>query len=786
MKVPLHHVHPDDWGEARVGDLVDLACLRGKPIRMIVMCAIKVLGTTQLSLGLMADLGLVQRGEPMRRIRDEPRFWIVLDPASTKRSLYDAFVEQMPPPVTHGDFDRYLHARDLCEIPADELPPARCVPGMIAKMMELGTSHADEIGAFTPCTPRNHRALKEIINKGAALPLQVLKGKFRPSSEMVLAAVPALKGAPGTMFDQLLGGDDSSSPSGKVLSVCWGLGPLRAASLLWVHLAASSRRSSVIVRANVRYLALFDQALTLTGGSPDDPAAVARALECIAFGQEFGFMKPPVRGWAVLMIQVMLRQLTLYGLRHDPDGRRGLRALAPAEHPQRMEFTERVRAVCDELKMMGREARKRQTDRAANDYARMLDVAALRTEQIMVTQTHAKAAAAELKVLISSAGDQLAPSERCVEFGVPTTILSTKGKLQPGSQLCWWRAWRERDFWLSLAEGKQLRRHEDGTFYLRCKSIREDPGILTGIVYEWCGCVPESGKQAIEPWFVTFSNIGVLQPPASLTLEQRKARHRQIVQWNMPTVNSTNAGLVTFDRERNTLWRHASRNGRFVVPLNQLAFGLRFAQLGLNIVDECMSRISELMQLRQDRDAWQTSGETESQEISFLAYPKSNLVNPQLKAAAFQIEQVTFVEATGLASEIAKDDGFADGILPEILAAKPVLEKYPEPQAWIFQKGGSAVTQATMNYCLALLLANVVAITFHGLRHASANAARQAGIPEEGVQALLKHRSLQQSRWYMRDTARQRVKVQVAKVGRARARIARKRSALNPAQIGTS
>ncbi|HEY0027396.1 MAG TPA: tyrosine-type recombinase/integrase [Allosphingosinicella sp.] len=793
MRVPLSYVHADDRVSAVTGSEVELDLLKGRTVRMVVKATCAQLGTAKGTLRKMIALKLVSRGASLRTIGRVRRWWIEIDPAITKRDLYDTFVKNMPVPKRHIDFDRYLRVREACSIPAWELPPPVVVKGMVPLLLQIGSTAAPEIAAFTPRHPKIEAELVRLANAGAtrAILSRELPSGARPTDAMILEIAPALRGAPGTVFDKMYGGEDLARPKDNALCIAWALGPVRPAALLWTHLAAASRRTPPELRAGVRRLAMLDKELATHGARADDPVAIGKALHAIAFGGAWAHLKPAARASAARMLMLMIRHLRVYAARNDPEGSRGLAAMVPAQHPDRLAFAARVEATFNELGKIGRELRKARSDRAADRYAAIIDIAALRTEQVIQTQAAATAAARTLLQRPSSRADKLmadgthAPAalanvddgEDFVEFGVLTTVMTPKGRLLPGSQTCWWRAWRERDLWRDLARRqKKMTRNGSPSLFLRMKEIEADPDAYSGIVYEWRRCVPEEGAAAIEPWFVSISNLGVLNPPASLTAKQRRRRHSLIVNWNIPTIDDSIAGLLNFDLERNTLWRAASARNRFIVPVEQFAFAMRFAQLGLNAVDESLCRISEFLQMRQDKSMWPTSGETGSNEISFLAVPKKSRFKSAITAVPFQVEQVTFMEATELAKAIARRDGHEDGLLPEVPATETLAGKYSEREAWIFQAGGRAIDHGSMTRFLRFLLANVVDVTYHELRHAASNAARQAGVPEEAIQRLMNHRTIQQTKWYIRNSQKQRLQKQVARARNMKARSATRRS----------
>jgi hypothetical protein len=793
MRVPLAHVHPDDSAGAVLGQEVELDRLKGRTVRMVATAACKQLGVAEGTLRKMIALKLVRRGAPLRSYGGIPRWWIEIDPATTTRTIYDTFAAGMVA-KTHYDFDRYLRVRDACSIPAVELPPPAVVEGMVPLLLQIGSTEATEIAAFTPRHPDNAAELRKLANAGAARAMSSSEIPLgaRPTEAMILEFAPALSKAPGTVFDTLYGGEDLARPKDNALRIAWALGPSRPAALLWIHLAAGSRRAPPQIRAGARWIAMLDKELTRRGARADDPAAIGRSLESIAFGEEWAHLKPAARATAARMLQLMIRQLRVYALRNDPTGTRGIAAMVPAMHPQRLAFAARVEKVFAELGKIGREERKARSDRAADRYAQIVDIAALRTEVAARTQTAAHAAAKRLTDKLAARA--LLPDARPIndgtldeddgedftEFGVLTTVMTPKGKLLPGSQTCWWRAWRERDLWRDLARRqKKVTKKDDNGIFMRLKEIEADPQAYPDIVYEWRRCVPENGEIAIEPWFVSISNMGVLNPPASLTPKQRRRRHSTIVNWNIPAIGNSVRGLLNFSREQSTLWRWASVRNRFVVPVDQFAYAMRFAQLGLNTVDESLCRISEFLQMRQDRDMWPTSGETGSEEVSFMSIPKMSRYDSAMSPVPFQVEQVTFIEATELAKQMARRDGHPGGILPEIAAAATLTGKYPQPEAWIFQSDGRAIDIGSMNRFLRFLLANVVDVTYHELRHASANAARQAGVPEEAIQRMMNHRSIQQTRWYIRRSRKQRLKGEIGRARKMKSKSATKR-ALSP------
>jgi integrase len=70
----------------------------------------------------------------------------------------------------------------------------------------------------------------------------------------------------------------------------------------------------------------------------------------------------------------------------------------------------------------------------------------------------------------------------------------------------------------------------------------------------------------------------------------------------------------------------------------------------------------------------------------------------------------------------------------------------------------------------------VVDVNFHEMRHAAANAARQAGMPENALQRLMNHRNVQQTQWYFRRSQKQRLKQEVGRARRMKGRSAKKRA----------
>jgi hypothetical protein len=374
---------------------------------------------------------------------------------------------------------------------------------------------------------------------------------------------------------------------------------------------------------------------------------------------------------------------------------------------------------------------------------------------------------------IDGTADDSATTEAFEGFTVETTVITPDGKLLPGSQACHWRAWRERDMWLDLATRKKwLGSIADEQILIHLREIAADPNAYPDIVFEWRGCTPLHGDQAIAPWFVTICNMGVLVSPGSMTVRQRRRRHQFMVTWKLPAYNGSARGLLNFGRAQGVLWRWADERNRHVVPLNQFALAMRFAHVAFATADETMCRLGELLQQRQDADAWPIDRSTGAAEPTFLAIPKTSFFEEKPTEVRFAVSQELFVEVTTLARDVAHLNGHEDGVLPLIAPSLELQDRRTDEAAWIFQQNDLALNGAEMNRFLAFLFGNVIDINFHDIRHASANAARMAGVPEEAVQALLNHRRSKTSLYYMRRTRRQRMDAHVDSVRRRRTRAA--------------
>lgn len=595
--------------------------------------------------------------------------------------------------------------------------------------------------------------------------------------------------------------------------MAWGMGPLRQAALLWAYVAAATYRRRDAVQVGVRKLRQIDEVLErlYPGQATVSGSEVAAALDDMAFSSGVRLSRH-TRYTTCRDTMIILRQVQLYARMNDPDGLRGIAAMVPSAHPYRLDFVGRLNAHYADLPAIGRQNRKLTSDKAAARYEELCDIAACRLDQVVVTQVEGAAAvkrlldrrsvghsaraarrilatktgptadkarkllkvetreaAAQARELLAQAaadavggddstGDGVAPEEPFEGFSAETTVMTPTGELLPGSQICHWRAWRERDLWIDLAERRKwLSSTEDEQLIVHLREIAADPDAHPEIVFEWRGCTPMKERgAAITPWFVTISNMGTLVAPGSMTVRQRRRRHQQMVTWKLPAYNGSATGLLNFDAKRGVLWRWANERERHVVPLDQFALAMRFVHLGFAMADETMCRLGELLQIRQDADALPIDRSTGKAEPTFLAIPKTSAIEPDLREVKFAISQELFKDATDIAQYVARLNGHMDGFLPEIAPARELCDRRTEPEAWIFQHNGRAIHGTEMNRFLAFLFANVIDINFHDIRHASANAAREAGMPEESVQALLNHRKRSTSQYYMGRIANQR------------------------------
>lgn len=826
MLTAASRIHADDRVGAEANGMVDLALLAGRTIRMSQEAACELFGTTRPTMRKMIELGLVRKGGLVGDGAVATTRWILLDPADTRRSLYERWTGQLGTPRTHRDFDEYMRVRDVCLIPGREMPQANIVDGMLPRLLQIGAHHTAEFGAFTPTHPESHPELRALIWKDGVqrVPRDRWRDDIRPTDEMVLEAAPGLRHAPGTIFEGLLGGEDLGRPKDQALRSAWRMGPLRQAALLWAHVAAASYRRAGAVRTGLRKLRTLDEILEryVPEGTVTEGGQIAAALDHLAFSPDVRLSRH-ARFTACRDAMVIMRQVQLYARMNDPDGSRGIAAMAPPTHPDRLGFTARLQERYKDLPAIGRANRKRSSDRAAAQYERLCEIADLRLEQVVATQeaaaasakrllatdpgdpsstakwllaTKAGAAAGAARRLLAKGTHEAAEEARHVlskavqaagvdaisgrtvplpfaDFPVEITIMTPKGELLPGSQACHWRAWRERDLWLDLAaRRKWLTSIEDEQLIIHLREIAADPNAYPDVVFESRGCTPLHGDQAIEPWFVTISNMGVMTAPGSMTVRQRRRRHQHMITWSLPAYNGSAEGLLNYDKSHGMLWRWANDRNRNVVPLAQFALAMRFVHLGFSIADETMCRLGELLQIRQDADALPIDRSTGKAEPTFLAIPKTSAIEPELTEVRFPISQELLVHATKLADDVARLNGHADGVLPEIAPARELSDRRQEVAAWIFQHNGRALHGAEMNRFLAFLFANVIDITFHDIRHASANASREAGTPEESVQALLNHRKRSTAQYYMRGGRRQRRVAHVAGVRRRKERAA--------------
>ncbi|WCT72624.1 tyrosine-type recombinase/integrase [Sphingomonas naphthae] len=756
---------------------------------------------TQLGCALntifkIAYLGAIKVTVIDSGLKREYRFH--LQPGADRAYIYESWLARVrcwnhQTAVIHKDL------RAACAIPADHPQPSGLDRFCCETFARIGTSSRLECTAFFVDKDRK-------AEDRDRLRAQLATSDWAPSgshstarveSWAVVARFPAVDGLPDTSLDPQAA--DPAEPSTGLIGRAMALGPFAAAATMFAFVATASDRDEKLLRTYVRGFANVDaqlgvQDLSAITGEDIERLLVSMLEEAAKGGRGCASLYETCQRY-----RTATRYLRSYVARVDGDGSRGLAAHLPPDPSSPTRVYKALAEAKNVVVLEGGVRRKRLSNRAAVNLDRHIAANRSAMEQITAIREDALVAADEV-VLQAVRRDAMGEAEArrtpaFREFLVTVPVLDPKGDIVRGASqtLVFW-AWRERDAWLSLEHGA-LRRQRgmrpkgrkdaqsiakralvDAALDMKIKDVQANEGKYGDVVFEYRGCRPDRpGGLCQEPRFVTLARLGVDIAPSHLMARCQRRRHRLMQNWNIVPHIKTPGGLLTFENDKSVLIRWMNARNRVMVPIHEVYFATLFGTLGFDILTETLARLSEAIQPEQDIARWKLDEAIVPPVMGFLAATKAHPGKPKQMPRPLGVSDPLFESIMAAAEEIARANGHADGWLPavdeppgrpgEADASGNVVP--PRRRPLVFQWRGRALPPAEVAELVSWLMANRGRVTPHVLRHAAANQLRQMGVPERVVQAILGHKSLKSTAWYMSpDARRARMEAAIQRRGR--------------------
>ncbi|GGB39605.1 hypothetical protein GCM10011380_31410 [Sphingomonas metalli] len=679
---------------------------------------------------------------------------VALEADATCASVFASWTESYEPSATRAAVRRFTDVRDACAVRDAEQPPARVLLAAGAVLAETGGVHRpEELAALLrmPSAAARSAAARLARLIGTPWDADVTMVPVRPwTMDMVVAAVPALTGAPATCLDSDAR-EHHEEPGDRSRARLAATAPVTGPAALFAIVAAASARREERLEHHMVMVQRFAHWLRRLrpGAGHRDEQAIEATLEHIAFSPELdGAMPPGVRDM-VCRTWLLLTDVTeRYARGVDPDGVKCIMDLVPARHPDQSGFRKRLLDHFRDLRSQARENRKERSDPLADA---LTDKVARFWERMEQIGSLCDAAYAARDRLLANRDPDAPPYE---DFLVRIPVLDDNGRLLSGHpdghiQEERWRAWLTDALRESL--GLPAVPVQDTLAIDGVEKAPDAPRVM----FERLGARAVAGGRTVKPFLVTLSDCGAMARPTGL--DRRMLRRRQTIlrTWRLPASRSLPQGLMWFDEADEAVWRRAIARRRSMVPLEQFETGALFAELGCNAVLESLCRGGAFMQMERSAEGWPTDDSGERNAGLCFAAIEKTAAGKDPEFVHLPVLDQTIVDAMSVAARVSRAAGRTDGSVPDVLIEERYRWKRPHERPFIFQWNGQALKLTQVCDMLRLLFANIADATFHDFRHACAADLFELCRSPEIVQRALGQTS-GVWRHYARQTARMR------------------------------
>lgn len=715
----------------------DLGQFRGRPIPLSVEAVATLFSSSKKSIKWLINEGVLKEFLPAQpsRIR-----YVLIDPALDMGDFYKSWVQDLPAPATHTEFQRYRKVRSLCHVWAGELHPEAVLEGVFRKLLEMGTFNRQEVNGLIPIDVSTFGEISAWLKRRAgefARKRNSISTEFPVTLDLLKAALPEeLTRLRKTCFDP---GNPYGyePPSRRVRHRLWRLNRLLPAASLYALVRAARIRRPDQLGVHISVIERVEEIMNTFAPDRQWTSEVYReALHAYAVAKTIlPDDVPAVRDLTVRYWRMIVRKMHLYAQQHDPSGLLGLRKLLPPRVAIRRETLQAMTESYGGLRQEGKARRKDDSHEAFAELDRILAAAENRRDEMR-----------ELGRALRAEEDAILPGEAARRIEVDLPCLDERGELTGGMQRTVLRLWRTQDAWETLRGAASRRSPLGHALFLIDRGRRYE-----GLVVEYVTTESIDGSETRPCWMIGLAMLGTFVCPAELPAQLHEPRHEAIVRNNLPGYVGHGAGLLGFSTSNAALARCGAAVGRHFIPLAEMEHAIRLAHVGLDGVAQSLRRAQELQQLI--RLDWKRvdvlPDKVHMQQLTIPKVPKGKPL------ASVEKVPVTLLEASvdeilDLCELQVRRCGYAE--FPTMQPARPLRWKCP-PAEYVLSHEGRALLRSEINLFLRYLLAGWPPFTLHDFRHAGAEEAEFEDEPTGVTQDALGHADPETTRDYRKLSA---------------------------------
>lgn len=724
---------PNDGVRPRQGHWIDAGNLRGSLISITKTAAAAFLGASEDGMKAFISAGVI---DICPRHTSSTRVYVLLDPGTCCRQLYENWVAKRGMPITHYDFTLHRTIRRMCQINASETFPEIVLEGTFRRLNELGIFTEQETNVFLPLNG-NWRAVKDWFNAriGEHRRRRMSLGATVELSDFRASLPKALSDLPRSCFCRVRG-LLYEAPSARIRQRLMAMVELFAPASLYCLFTAPRLRRPDQLREHIIAIERVEEVMKKFAPNRQWTAAdYTTALRDYVLN---GFARPQdvpsVRDVTVRIWRMVAYRIRLFVKQADHELQRLLQPYVPPVYVVTRRLRAEIIQKFGNLRQEGRANRKRDTQLALAELDIILEAATNRRDEL-------KAFGDAFREVL----DNISPDAIYEDFSVNVPIIDEKGSLVGGTQQVEFRAWRTTAAWWSLLgtdPSVGLKR------IVQKRTAEKRVLECHDFVVEHLGTKGIGNALPIDPYMIQLDRLCVTHCVATAAPDLKEARHSAIIRYGLPGTRSISDGILNFGSKNSDLKRNALDAGRHFFPLEEVEHGIRLAFHMLDCVSQSFNRRNEIRQqvcrnwIQHDvigDEIWH------SQDV----WPKvPKLVDlAQCEKVPLTLRESSLNEAIDLCNLHMRRCAFSE--FPVIDPARDLKWKCL-PDMYVISFNGRALASNECGFLFRYLLAGWPPFTLHDFRHVMAEDAALDGLHPALVAMLLSRTTIQNALYYMK------------------------------------
>ncbi|MES3100601.1 hypothetical protein [Sphingomonas faeni] len=303
---------------------LDISPYRGRSIPISMNTLAAMTGSCKRSIHHLIDAGVLERCDEHS---DDWYNFVLFDIDRDLADYFDAWVERVPAPRIHAEFQHYRRMRRLCFVWAGAAHSPKILEAVFQKLKEIGNFTRHEVHGLIPLDPSTFKTISAWLNARFgtyARQRHAVSDDIPVTWEMFAAALPEeFRNLPKTYLDGRRP-YQRERPSLRIRHRVWRLSELfNAGSLYAIVYAARLRRPEQMTSAMIVISRVEEIMRTHAPGQEwtmrtYQEALTRYAVDCDILPDDVA----AVRDYTVRFWRIIVGRLRRYCLQHDPSGKR--------------------------------------------------------------------------------------------------------------------------------------------------------------------------------------------------------------------------------------------------------------------------------------------------------------------------------------------------------------------------------------------------------------------------------------------------------------------------------